>query len=173
LDPAADLTAVRRKLIDTLVAHGVRAQLQTGSLLTGAKFVTFDFFPDSPPESVDWSQQPVRLPTAPGELEAIEASAASIIKKVDQIPFKAIGDDLHKAIGDLDQTLVSARGALDSGRGTLDSADELIKPASGLGPQLISTLEEVTRAARSLRTLMDYLERHPEALLRGKTGEAK
>ena len=28
-------------------------------------------------------------------------------------------------------------------------------------------------AARALRVLADYLERHPEALIRGKTGEAK
>jgi paraquat-inducible protein B len=30
-------------------------------------------------------------------------------------------------------------------------------------------LQELTRTATSLRTLTDYLERHPEALLRGKT----
>jgi paraquat-inducible protein B len=180
LEPGADLGALRRKLLDTLVEHGVRAQLRSGSLITGALFVTFDFFPDAPPAAIDWSQQPVRLPTAPGQLEVIEASATSILRKVDEIPFKAIGDDLHETIVELDRTLVSARGALDSargaldsGQGTLDSANKLIEPASGLGPQLISTLEEVSRAARALRTLMDYLERHPEALLRGKTGEAK
>lgn len=180
-----DLATIRKKLIDHLVANGVRAQLQSGSLLTGAMFVTFDFFPDVPPAPVDWSQKPVHLPTAPGELEAIEGSVASILKKVDQIPFKAIGDDvqsilhkvdempikgigdeLHQAIGALDATLVSARGAL-------EDADRLIDPASGLGPQLSQTLDEVARAARSLRTLMDYLERNPESLIRGKSGEAK
>jgi paraquat-inducible protein B len=38
-----------------------------------------------------------------------------------------------------------------------------------LGVQLGSTLDEVSRAARGLRILADYLERHPEALIRGKT----
>ena len=33
--------------------------------------------------------------------------------------------------------------------------------------------QEVSRAARAVRVLADYLERHPEALIRGKTGEAK
>jgi paraquat-inducible protein B len=32
---------------------------------------------------------------------------------------------------------------------------------------------EISRAARSLRVLADYLEQHPEALLRGKKGEPK
>ena len=65
---------MRRKLIDALVAHGVRAQLRTGNLLTGAVFVAFDFFPGAPPATVDWSQKPVQLPTIPGQLEAIEAN---------------------------------------------------------------------------------------------------
>jgi paraquat-inducible protein B len=180
LAPDADFTAVRRKLIDSLVAHGVRAQLQTGNLLTGALFVSFDFFPDAPPAAVDWSQKPVQLPTAPGKLEALEASVTGIVKKLDQVPYKAIGDDVQKALVELDRTLVSARGALDSargaldsGRGTLDNANKLIEPNSVLGAELGNTLQEVTRAARSVRVLADYLERHPEALIRGKTGEAK
>ena len=86
---------------------------------------------------------------------------------------RQIGDDLQKAIVELDRTLVSARGTLDSGRGTLDNANKLIEPNSVLGAELGNTLQEVSRAARSVRVLADYLERHPEALIRGKTGEAK
>jgi paraquat-inducible protein B len=165
-EPSADREALRRKLVDTLVSRGVRAQLRTGSLLTGALYVALDFFPDAPPATVDWSQQPVQLPTIPGELQAVEAQVVSIIKKLDEIPFKAIGVDLRKAIVELDHTLVSARG-------TLDNANTMIEPNSVLGQQLDSTLQEVSGAARALRLLADYLERHPEALIRGKTGEAK
>src|SRR5262245_6137768 len=164
--PDAEREALRRKLVDALVARGVRAQLRTGSLLTGALYVSLDFFPGAPPATVDWSQQPVRLPTIPGELEALEARVVNIIKKLDEIPFKAIGVDLRKAIVELDQTLVSARG-------TLDNANTMIEPNSVLGQQLDSTLQEVSGAARALRLLADYLERHPEALIRGKPGEAK
>ena len=42
------LDVMRRKLIDSLVAHGVRAQLRTGNLLTGALYVAFDFVPRCP-----------------------------------------------------------------------------------------------------------------------------
>jgi paraquat-inducible protein B len=38
---------------------------------------------------------------------------------------------------------------------------------------LRQTLEQVDRAAQSLRSLTDYLERHPEALLRGRREERK
>jgi len=173
LEPGADLATIRRQLIDHLVAHGVRAQLRTGNLLTGALFIAFDFFPDAPSATIDWSQQPVRLPTIPGQLEAIQANLTNIIKKLDQVPIKAIGDDLRKSLAELDRTLVSARATLDSGRGTLDNANKLIEPNSVLDAQLNGTLQDVSRAARALNVLLDYLERHPEALIRGKTEEAK
>jgi paraquat-inducible protein B len=173
LAPGADLDAIRRKVIDSLVSHGVRAQLRTGNLLTGALFVAFDFFPDAPPATVDWSASPVQLPTIPGELEAIEANVASLIKKLNQVPFKGITDDLQKAIAELDRTLVSARGTLDKADGLVDNANTLVQPNSVLGMELVNTLQEVSRAARGLRVLADYLERHPEALIRGKPGEAK
>jgi paraquat-inducible protein B len=173
LQPGADLTAMHRKLVDSMVAHGVRAQLRTGNLLTGALFVALDFFPDAPPASVDWSQKPVQLPTIPGQIEAIEASVVSIIKKLDQVPIKAIGDDLRKSLDELDRTLVSARTSLDGANKVVDNAGRMIEPNSVLESQLSGTLQEVSGAARSLRVLMDYLERHPEALIRGKTEEGK
>ena len=37
--------------------------------------------------------------------------------------------------------------------------------------ELRDALQEITRAARSLRLLGDFLERHPESLLRGKSKE--
>src|SRR5262249_46289101 len=165
--------ATHRRVIDALVAHGARAQLRSGSLLTGALFVAIDMFPEAPRAAVDWSQDPPQLPTVPGEVAAIEANVVSIIKKVDQMPIQGIGDDLKKALVGFDQTLASARGRFGNADKTLGSADKLIEPDSLLGGALGETLQEVNRMARSLRGLADYLERHPEALLRGKPGEPK
>ena len=80
------------------------------------------------------------------------------------MPLQAIGADVAKVLGELDRTLASARG-------TLDNAGRLVAPRSPLETELSTTLQEVTRAARAIRVLGDYLERHPEALLRGKSGE--
>ena len=129
--------------------------------------------PRRAPASVDWSQEPAQLPTVPGQIEAIEANVVSIIKKIDQMPIKGIGDDLRKALAGFDQTLASARG-------TLGNADRhSTMPTSSSSPtrcwarSSATPSQEVNRAARGLRVLADYLERHPEALLRGKPGEAK
>jgi paraquat-inducible protein B len=167
------LDVMRRKLIDSLVAHGVRAQLRTGNLLTGALYVAFDFVPGAPPATVDWSQEPVRLPTIPGQLEATEANVEAIINKIDRMPLQQIGDNVRKVTADLDQTLITARGTLSSAQGTLDNTNNLTGPNSVQVQQLENTLREVSGAARSVRVLADYLEQHPEALLRGKKGEPK
>jgi paraquat-inducible protein B len=80
---------------------------------------------------------------------------------------------LRKALAGFDQTLASARGTLGRADTLVGNADNLIAPDSILGAELGNTLEEVNRAARGLRGLADYLERHPEALLRGKPGKAQ
>ena len=166
LEEGADAGTRKKRLIEALAARGLRAQLRSGNLLTGALYVALDFFPDATPATVDWSHEPATFPTIPGELEGIEASIGSIVKKLDKLPLEDIGQGLRKAIAELDRTLISARG-------TLDSADALVQPDSVLSEQLGSTLAEVSRAARGLRLLADYLEQHPESLLRGKSGGAQ
>jgi paraquat-inducible protein B len=89
------------------------------------------------------------------------------------MPLEAIGENVRKSLADLDLTLVSARGTLVSAQGTLQNTNNLTGPNSVQMQQLGNTLEEVRRAARSMRVLADYLERHPEALVRGKKGDAK
>ncbi len=173
LKPGIDFVAMRRRLFDSLVAHGVRAQLRTGNLLTGAVYVSFDYFPGAPPASVDWSQTPVQLPTTPGQLQATEEKLTNVINKLDKMPLEQIGDGVRKSLNDLDLTLVTANQTLLSARGTLTNTTSLTEPNSAQLQQMDSTLQEVSRAARSMRVLADYLERHPEALLRGKSGEAK
>jgi paraquat-inducible protein B len=167
------LETVRERLINSLVAHGVRAQLRTGNLLTGAVYVALDVFPGAAPAAVDWAQRPVQLPTIPGQLEQTEASINNIIKKLNRLPLQQIGENLQKALGDLDLTLVSARGTLSAAQGTLGNTTNLTAPNSAPVQQLDATLQEVSRAARSVRVLADYLERHPETLIRGKQGGPK
>ena len=75
------------------------------------------------------------------------------MKKLDQMPLKQIGDNVQKTLGDLDLTLVSARGTLLSARGTLGNTSNLTAPNSAQMQQLGNTLQEVSRAARSLRVL--------------------
>jgi paraquat-inducible protein B len=158
--------AAREKMIDALVAHGLRAQLQTGSLVTGARYIAFQFFHNEPPVTLNWSQTPVQLPTVPGQIESLTASLSNLGKGLQQIPFKELGDNLNK-------TIVSVQGTLTNTDRLLNNANRLIAPDSALDAQLSSMINQVGGAAQAISLLADYLERHPEALLRGKSGSAK
>ena len=47
---------------------------------------------------------------------------------------------------------------------------EQLEPGTPMAVDLRNALEELAASARSIRALTDYLERHPEALLHGKSG---
>jgi paraquat-inducible protein B len=163
-------------------------------LITGQLFVALDFYPNAPKQKVDWNQDPVELPVVPSTVSDIEAKLTNIIAKLDKLPLEAIGDDLRKALVSLDQTLKDAGQAvnridsdvtpglkttLDDLRGTIGVVDRVLNNANATlvgkdapaQQELRDALQEITRAARSLRTLTDYLERHPDSVIWGKSEE--
>jgi len=75
---------------------------------------------------------------------------------------------------DLKATIEDLRRAIASADAVLKSTDATLVGANAPAQQEIrDALQEIVRAARSVRVLADYLERHPESLIRGKTGEPK
>jgi paraquat-inducible protein B len=159
---AAELTEARRSVIlDDLVARGLRAQLKTGSILTGKLYVDLEFFPDAKKDEVRVVKGHPVLPTVPTSLEEITKDVTAVLNKVKEFPFEEIGADITATIANLDKTLVQADE-------TLKSIDTIFADDSVLSQELQTSLRELADAARSLRILSNYLERHPEALLRGK-----
>jgi len=183
-DGGVDLSPeARRARWNHMVARGLRAQLKTGNLLTGQLYVAMDFFPDAAKAEIDWTKSPPVLPTAPGGFEALEANIASIVKKIEKMPLEEIGTDLRQSIVTLNRTLNSAdklvkhldsgvapaaAAALEDARKTLVTAEKALATDSPMQHELQEMLREVNRTLQSLRQLGEYLERHPEALIRGK-----
>jgi len=66
-------------------------------------------------------------------------------------------------------TLTSARSALDESRKALVAVQDFTSQSAYLGYEAASTLEQVKSLSRSMRSLTDYLDRHPESLIRGKS----
>ena len=172
-----------RALIDSLVAHGLRAELKTGNLLTGQKFVALEMHHDVSREKVVWNEQPAIFPTISGSLDDIQDSVGVIAKKLSKVPFDQLSARLLGAMNSLDQTLKSAdqllhnvdsnlapqiQTTLAEAQAALKNAKELLGQDAPLENDLGSTLLQVSRAAKSISALVDYLERHPESLLRGK-----
>lgn len=65
-------------------------------------------------------------------------------------------------------TLESARLTLEETRKAVAGVRRAADRNANIGYDLSRTLEEISSLSRSLRSLTDYLDRHPEALIRGK-----
>jgi paraquat-inducible protein B len=69
---------------------------------------------------------------------------------------------------DLAQTTKSLRDTMKAAEETLDSVDGMLSENSEFRYQIDILLRELSLASRSLRAFAEYLERNPDALLRGK-----
>ena len=173
---AAPSFAERKAYIDGMVAIGLRAQLRTGNLLSGQRYVSLDFVPNAPKARVDWSSTPAQFPTSGGSLEELQTAIASIAKKIDEMPLKQIGNDAQQTLASANKLLrrldtevtPEARDMLKDARKTLSKADRMLAADAPLQQDTQAALREIGEAARALRVLADYLERHPESLIRGK-----
>jgi paraquat-inducible protein B len=114
-------------------------------------------------------------------------SAEDVMKKLDQ-KIDPLMANLDGAVGDarkllrdvdeqvdplatsLDEILESARLAIVQAEGTIANLESTTREDSPLIYELTTALAELSAASRSLRVLAEYLEQHPEALLRGKGG---
>jgi paraquat-inducible protein B len=177
-----------RQLVDSLVAHGLRAELKTGNLLTGQKYVDLDMHPDAPAEKVWWNEEPAIFPTVSNGLDEIQDSVGSIARKLSKVPFDQISYRLLSTMASLDATLKSTdqlmrhvdgsiapqvQATLAEAQAAMKNVKELLGQDAPLQSDLGATLMQLSRAAKSVTALVDYLERHPESVLRGKPGDSR
>jgi paraquat-inducible protein B len=187
----------RYAVMASLVERGLRAQLASGNLLTGELLVDLNFHPDSPPATLDRSGTYPEIPAVPGDLEAMTASVTTTLTKLATLPLPELVDDLRRTIQSVDglvtspdtkqavTALTQAAVRLEALIGTLDqrvgplfaqaqstlaAANGMVAADAPLRYDMNALLKELTGAARSIRVFADYLERHPDALIRGKTG---
>ncbi len=202
---APDEHAVMAHLVD----QGLRAQLASGSLLTGELLVALDFHEDQSAAVLSFDQHYPEIPSVPSDLEGLTRSVTDVVNQIAALPIEEIGADIKNILDgvdalvsspDMQQSPASLKGALDDVRGliaqvggqagplmaallnalesadltldqataTLASAEDMVGDGSEVRFELDNTLTEISGAARSIRIFADYLERHPEALLRGK-----
>jgi paraquat-inducible protein B len=173
----------RKEFLDLLVAKGFRAQLKTGSLLTGQLFVNLDFHPDRADQKIDWEGRYPKLPTIQEPLEEALAIFQKMINRIEEIPFQQISEDIQLVIKNLNATIKQSEtllkqlntkltpeisATLEQAKKSLAAMEKIMSSDSPISQDAQQALEELAGAARSMRVLADYLEQHPEALIYGK-----
>ncbi len=187
-----------------LVAKGLRARLETGSLLTGQLLVSLDIFPEAPPAEILTGGIFPELPTIPTRLDLLAQNVSKLVERIDtvigQLPIAQMGEEATQAlvalrgtleqaqamvrnaddklipalegtIGEAKEAMKSAQEALGAAQKTMGVAGDFVAPNSPTAVELQRLLAEFTVTARSFRLLADQLERNPESLIRGRSGE--
>ncbi|MCP4338558.1 MAG: MCE family protein, partial [Desulfobulbaceae bacterium] len=178
-----------------MIRKGFRAQLKTGNLLTGQLYIDFDFYPDAAPAELIEQDGILVFPTIPVPLKRIIQRVDNILEQVEQVPFAQMGKDVGVVVKNLNtllkdlssvsvnvnrETLPKINGMIDELQKTLKGADATLKgidatlgEGSSLNYSSLKVMDELSMTIRSLRSLLDYLERDPQALILGKKGEKK
>jgi paraquat-inducible protein B len=175
--------------VDAFLKQGLRANLQTTSLITGEQSVALDFVANATPAEVKQEGTDFLIPaTEGGGFANLTSSATDLLNSVRTIPFASIGSSL-------DGTLVAAQDlvkhlakGLDPASKRLPEISAQVQKVLGNANALLVSLDagygndtkfnrnldrltvQFNDAMRSVRSLADLLQRHPEALIKGRSG---
>ena len=153
----------RKDVWRALIDKGLRARLINQNLLTGQLMIELQILPDTPIVlKEDDNSSTLEIPTT-------LSTVAGLSKDLQDLPIKQIVNRLDKILIEIETDLhnILTRFA------TL--AEKLNKYADKSAPQtnqtlnqVNTTLKDISQAAKSIKNLTDYLERHPDSLLKGK-----
>lgn len=175
-----------RAIVDGLVERGLRAQLGSSNLLTGQRHIILDFAHAAQKTKINWGTKPPEFPTSGTGENDLRETLTRIAGKIDKMPLEETVEEVRSSVRSLNEALNSAdkllkrvdkelvpeaRAVLDQARAAIRDAGKVLSPDAPVHHDLRDTLQELSRAARSVRVLSDFLERHPESLIRGKRGD--
>ncbi|MBW1980489.1 MAG: MCE family protein [Deltaproteobacteria bacterium] len=142
-----------------LVEKGLRAQLKTGSLLTGELYVDLDMHPDTPPvQLVKLQGRYPEIPTLPSPLEQITGRLTNIVAKLEKVPIEQIGSDLRDTVQGT-RRLMTAPELLETVRAlkaTLVQTQQLAANVNNdLAPKVSSILDQTEKAVAGVESAIN------------------
>lgn len=180
-----DPEALAKALVER---QGLRAQLQSGNLLTGQLMVNLIFMPGAPNATLSQRDGYTVVPTIPGSFEQLQENLNKIITNLGRVPFDKIGGELElmlkearntlKQVGDLavkldKETAPQAQATIKELQNTLIGLQQAVGKDSPLNYNARKALVELTETLRAVRELADTLENRPQSIIFGKEGENK
>jgi paraquat-inducible protein B len=172
-----------QKVLAEFIQRGLRAQMRTGNILTGQNYIALDFFPKAKPAQLKIDKGLAEIPTTPTELSNLQAQVSKIADKLAKFPLNEIGQDLRKTMATMNTAIDSTnklvkqmdgkvapamQATLDDARKTMQSTQSVLASDAPLQQDVRRAMQQMTRAAASLQLMSDYIEQHPESLIRGK-----
>lgn len=173
-----------REALAVSLKSGMRASLQTGSLLTGALYINIDWYKDEPAvETAEFDGYPV-MPTIPSGLGRLEQQIGSLLDKLNNLPLEPVVNNASNALATLDGSLASLTATMNSLQLILDKegskslpgelSDTLaelrqtlstLSPDSPMGQSISNSVFELNRTLRNLEELTRTLSEKPNSLV--------
>jgi paraquat-inducible protein B len=162
-----------------MVNQGVRAELDTGSFITGQKIITLAKVPGAGRASVTEEGDALVLPTTTAGLDNVLANLSDISTKLDKIPFQQIGNNVNRLLVTTNHTVQSTnvKATLQALTQTLQTADATLESVnqdygndSDFQRNIVQLLQQANDTLQSVKQLTDYLDRHPQSLVFGRSG---
>lgn len=175
------------KLAHELIAAGLRARLESESLVTGQLYVNLDMFPNTPINLVHPDGYP-EIPTIPTQLEEATKALSGLLAQFNKIDLAGTAHSLAGAVEGINRLvntpsiartlaeLPSTVAAIhrlaqdvDTGLGKLGQDVQSVLAVRGpLLVELQRALVDVQRAAEAVRMLAEFFQRNPNAIIVGK-----
>jgi paraquat-inducible protein B len=180
-----------------LVAQGMKAQLQTASYLTGQQVLAMNIAPGALPGEIVQDGKDLVIPSQGGGIDNILTAVSDMAGKLDRLPLDQIGQNLNGTLRSASGALASVQELVRNANAgltplfrrvpeitaslqdaaakasrTFGSLDTSYGTNSQFQRELERAMTQVGDTARSIRLLADFLDRHPEALVRGRAGVA-
>src|SRR6516165_9467506 len=145
--------------VEALLKGGLRASLQSASLITGQQVVALDFVTDAPPATLTMDGGDFVLPsTEGGGFAGLASSANDLLGKVNTIPFDQIGQSLNgilKSVNDMTQG-PQLKKALTDLSAMIASAQAMVQRLDTKQlPELTAGLEKTLTSANKLVLSLD------------------
>lgn len=154
----------RKDALDAFIQKGLRAKLATQSFLTGQLMIELEIDPKSPAIFKGTDEDILEIPT-------VLSSSEKLAQGLQNLPVRTTVEKLNSILIKLDDALPIILPKLEKMINQLSQmVDENVPQTTDTMINLNQTLNDVSEAAKALRNFADYLERHPEALLKGKGG---
>lgn len=160
------------ELAKELIALGIRGRLLSESLLTGQKYIEFDFLPTEPARMSGLTRRYPELPTAPSALEKLSARSEAILDRLADVPVDRMLEDLRTTLQRMSTLLESPdlKRALSGARRSTEAippAIDDLRAATADARRLLATTEsdlhttsaETAETARRLRVTLERIDR--------------
>ena len=146
-----------QEVLDELVGRGLRARLVSQSYVTGQLMIELEMLPDTPIKYHDGAKA-IEIPTALSPI-------GELSRGLQKLPLQEGVRNFAEFFKGLNQSMPKINKVL-------NDVSKVVSRNKTASSEVLDNFNKATinvsRAAKSMQNLADYLERHPEALLRGK-----